>query len=532
MSVDAPVCRRAPLSTRPDLKRYQATLHPILQGRNVTIWWWQTFAHPASHDGRAAAAASPYADGRAEQYAIARYHSLIRHASSNVLAQPRGRLIESCLAELRAEAVNRKLDMTDAFEEYAGSGYEKNMGVMDKNRFRSTMGTLFMGSVSAELLRAICYHWRAGHPDPDPNEGPNAYSQVRWKQFAIDFDNVPLPADYGDLPPLEADLESALKVMRAAAMNKRLDMTDAFEEYSGTLQEKNTGIMAKNRFRATMGVLFQGNLSNDVLLRICQRYAAGPADPREPGTGMQVQWKRFAIDFDELAPVEPPPLPDPTPEILEAMRVMNRYCNLYAIDLAWDFEEYLGGKDKCSSDLVPREKFRQALGVLLGRATSLYRHDDAMLDKICDCYAGGARMARDPRLFEQVQWREFCLDVNRIQPQPYLQTLQGPSGTWDDGVMVYPQVGTMGEENPDIFSPIGPTHGYGDSSAGNVSFNLPAGHAPARKTMVQRVVKATTGPSPTTGAAAASTRATNRTARSTARSVGGDAAGTGRAAGM
>ena len=46
---------------------------------------------------------------------------------------------------LRAEAQNMKLDMTDALESYAGSGYEKNMGVMDHNRFRSTLGTLFKG---------------------------------------------------------------------------------------------------------------------------------------------------------------------------------------------------------------------------------------------------------------------------------------------------------------------------------------------------------------------------------------------------
>ena len=53
---------------------------------------------------------------------------------------------------------------------------------------------------------------------------------------------------------------------------------------------------------------------------------------------------QFAIDFDNIPPLPPPPLPDPTPEILEAMRDMNIYCNLNAIDLEWDFEEYMGGK--------------------------------------------------------------------------------------------------------------------------------------------------------------------------------------------
>ena len=49
------------------------------------------------------------------------------------------------------------------------------------------------------------------------------------------------------------------------------------------------------------------------------------------------------------------------------------------------------------------------------------------------CYAAGERDARDPRYFTQVQWREFSLDVNRIQPQPFLEGLQGD-------VVTYPQV--------------------------------------------------------------------------------------------
>ena len=65
---------------------------------------------------------------------------------------------------------------------------------------------------------------------------------------------------------------------------------------------------------------------------------------------------QFAIDFDEIPAMPPPPLPDPSPEIVEAMRDMNIYANLNAIDLANDFEEYMGGKDKCSSDYMPRAR--------------------------------------------------------------------------------------------------------------------------------------------------------------------------------
>lgn len=52
------------------------------------------------------------------------------------------------------------------------------------------------------------------------------------------------------------------------------------------------------------------------------------------------------------------------------VREMNVYCNHYGLDLAHEFEEYMGGKDKCTSDLMPRNKFCAALGVLLGKATS------------------------------------------------------------------------------------------------------------------------------------------------------------------
>ena len=76
---------------------------------------------------------------------------------------------------------------------------------------------------------------------------------MRWKQFAIDFDEVPLPDKPGKPPPAEDSLHKALQSMRVSAASKRLDMTDAFEEYAGTGTEKNSGIMAKNRFRSTMG---------------------------------------------------------------------------------------------------------------------------------------------------------------------------------------------------------------------------------------------------------------------------------------
>lgn len=402
------------------------------------------------------------------------------------------------MQRLRAVAQNQKLDMTDALGEMAGSGYERNMGVMDKNRFRSTLAFLFKGAITEQLLLDICARYKAGHPDPNPQE-PDGYSQVKWKLFALDFDEIPLPAidDNGELLDdngqfYQDALFFELQQMRTLAVSKRLDMTDAFEEYSGSLKEKNTGIMTKNRFRSTMGTLFRGNLKVEVLNEICRRYGTGDPDPLEPGSLREVRWKQFARDFDEVPLPPPPPLPDPTPEIIAAMRDMNAYCDHYALDLAHEFEEYMGGKDKCTSDLMPRNKFCAALGVLLGKATSLYRLEHDMLDKICDVYAGGERNARDPKLFESVQWREFANDVYRVAPSPYLDGLGTNMKPVD--VITYPQVGALGDPDDTDASRIAPVCGSNTCSSsvtissmdlgygkGGVKFGGPPPSRPAGK---------------------------------------------------
>lgn len=76
----------------------------------------------------------------------------------------------------------------------------------------------------------------------------------------------------------------------------------------------------------------------------------------------------------------PPEAPDPSPDIIEYMRQINAYCNYHAIDLENDMEEYLGGRDKCTSDLMPTGMFERAMGVLVGKASNSYPHNQRMLD--------------------------------------------------------------------------------------------------------------------------------------------------------
>ena len=59
---------------------------------------------------------------------------------------------------------------------------------MPKARFVSAMGFLFAGEISRTLLGAICLQYAAGDIDYTEEGG---YQKVRWKQFALDFDEIP-----------------------------------------------------------------------------------------------------------------------------------------------------------------------------------------------------------------------------------------------------------------------------------------------------------------------------------------------------
>jgi len=337
------------------------------------------------------------------------------------------------LLALRAQAINKKIDMTDALSEFAGTGREANVGLMSKQRFRSAMGILFSG-MSAELLDEICQQYAAGSKDLSE---PGTFSQVQFKKFALDFDEIQPPAKHVPQPASDPVLYATLQELRSFAERTRLDLTDAFESMSKTGRDANVGLCTQQQFRSTMGLLFKGfHLQNYMLDLICNMYGEGDPDTHMGGY-QKVQWKQFAIDFDEIQPLAAEARPVPGDDILPTMMEMNIYCDKNAIQLDHEFEEYLGGKDKCTSDIMPREKFRQALGTILGRATSLYCYDEKVLDAMCHTYKSGPPLARDPSLFESVQWKRFALDVAELQPMPYLEQLT------KNGVQAYPQKGEL-----------------------------------------------------------------------------------------
>ena len=156
-------------------------------------------------------------------------------------------LVSAPLRQLRLVAQHKKLDLSDALEEVAGSSLNAKMGEMSRNRFSSALGDMFGGELTQATLKAICDTYGCG--DPDRRSG--GYQEVWFKQFAADFDNIRPAAEAA--PVVGDELRAALVALRVGAAGQKLDLTDAFESYAGTGREAAIGIMPKGRFRSAMG---------------------------------------------------------------------------------------------------------------------------------------------------------------------------------------------------------------------------------------------------------------------------------------
>ena len=206
---------------------------------------------------------------------------------------------------LRKYAINKRLDLSDAFEEQCEPGLEKNLGVMDQTQFCCTMGVLFAGSVKYEVLEGVCAAYAATSDGPQKARPP-----VRFKRFAHDFDAlVPTPEEVGSLSEqLPEWLTAELRILRRIAVEKRLDLSNAFEDqWAGPSREKLLGVMDKTQFLSVMGILFAGAQKMRVLQAVCDTYGAGDIDRRNGGRQL-VRWRQFSNDFDTI---EPAPLTIP-----------------------------------------------------------------------------------------------------------------------------------------------------------------------------------------------------------------------------
>ena len=209
---------------------------------------------------------------------------------------------------------------------------------------------------------------------------------MQWREFANDFDAIAID----DAPPPPADAEMMME-LRAAALSKRLDLTDAFEAYAGAGRDAGVGVMAKNRFHSAMREIFKGVdcVNYELLDRIALAYGCGDPDPREPGEFLQVQFRRFAREFDAITPPEivAPPMDE---QLKRAMGELKKIAVRRRLDMSEGFEEYAMG-DGCSVDynegVMARSRFCSSLQCIVpGAALS-----QQLLDTICAAYPAGDR---------------------------------------------------------------------------------------------------------------------------------------------
>ena len=345
---------------------------------------------------------------RWRQFAIA--FDLIEPAEPEGV-RPMPRWMADEMRFLRRCAISRRLDMTDSFEEQCGPGREKNLGMMDRTQFISTLGMLFPGAeLKPGVVEELCESYGVG--DRDPRHG--GFRLVRWKQFAVDFDDVVPTPTPSDSPPLPAWLQKELLLLRKYAINKRLDLSDAFEEQCEPGLEKNLGVMDQTQFCCTMGVLFAGSVKYEVLEGVCKAYAAtsdGPQKARPP-----VRFKRFAHDFDDMVPTpeEVGSLAEQLPEWLtDELRILRRIAVEKRLDLSNAFEDQWAGPSREKLlGVMDKTQFLSVMGILFAGAQKM-----RVLQAVCDTYGAGDIDRRNGGR-QLVRWRQFSNDFDTIEPAP------------------------------------------------------------------------------------------------------------------
>jgi len=208
---------------------------------------------------------------------------------------------------------------------------------------------------------------------------------------------------------------AALDIVQVA-IKQKLDLTDAFEEAAGKGRDASVGLMAKNRFATCLGLMFKGEVTKEAIGAICSAYGAGDPDPREPGTFTQVQFKEFALDFDNLVI---PPEREPTGlELMsEAQRQEMTRLRVAArnkkLDLTDAFSEYAGTGMEANCGRMAKNRFQCAMGTIFN-GIDLKRD---VLIAICEAYATGDPDPSEEGGHMKVRWKQFAIDFDDF-PMP------------------------------------------------------------------------------------------------------------------
>ena len=100
-----------------------------------------------------------------------------------------------------------------------------------------------------------------------------------------------------------------------------------------------------------------GQVTRQAISAICANYRAGDPDPREPGTCMQVQFKEFALDFDNFV-VPKEALPQAEGELLRAMQQLRLAAQDLRLDMTDFFESYAGKGREGQLGIMPKNRFQ------------------------------------------------------------------------------------------------------------------------------------------------------------------------------
>ena len=302
--------------------------------------------------------------------------------------------------------------LRDGFEEMCPPGMEKNIGTMDATQFRGTLGTLLGGTLLRQpVIDAVCDAYGTGDHDA------TGWRTIRWRQFALDFDQVTPAPPLAGTPPLSDALRTELQRLRRMAINRRLDLTDSFEEQCAPGQERNTGIMDNTQFCCVMGVLFSGAIKQSLLDDIAHAYAAEEAGfLRKP----PVRFKQFALDFDAFKPQQDAPPAVTLPAWLKSeVRKLRRIAVERSFNMYQCFEDQWDGPSREKlMGVIDKAQFCSVLGLLFAGAQK-----DHVMRGLVDAYGTGDP---DPRGgLSHVRWKHFATDFNEIAPTE----LEDPTST-------------------------------------------------------------------------------------------------------
>jgi len=207
----------------------------------------------------------------------------------------------------------------------------------------------------------------------------------------------------------EDEVIETLRRMHQHAILRSLNMTYMFQgAFAFGECGKNTGLIHREKFKMTIGTLFQDMappLTELTMNGVAKRYEAYPGDS-------DIRWRQFCIEV-RSHPVPSPRAPQPpTPALLSKLGEMSVEADKHALDLPQAFKR--AGANP--SGVMGKDKFNSALKVLFHRI----HLDHTALKEINETYAAGPPDGVNDGSLD-TEWKRFSEDVASFSCGPVLQ---------------------------------------------------------------------------------------------------------------